>query len=410
MRTQACGAQYCLSEDGMILRKTVLAAGALVALLATASVGSAKPAAPAKTGAATPAQCSTKLLVLRPHYPDPVKPLAGAASSLSGAGSTFVAPIMSMWAQAYSKKGTNVAYQPIGSGGGVSQINAQTVDFGASDTPMLDSELAASKGGPILHIPLVLGAVTVSYHVKGVGQGLNFDGPTIGKIYAGEITKWNDPAIKALNPKANLPDESIAVVHRSDGSGTTAVFTDFLTKTSPDWVSKLGGADKSFGKTVAWPVGIGGKGNDGVAALVSQTEGAIGYPELQYAISSKLTYGNVKNKKGTFITPCVATTSAAALKTSFPPDLRTSLTWRGAALAYPITGTTFALVDQNQTDAAKAKALVNFLSWALTTGQNFPATVNYAPMGKILQQKALSQLNKITLNGKAMVKIPISYK
>jgi phosphate transport system substrate-binding protein len=392
----------------MILRKTVLAAGALVALLASASVGSAKPAAPANSGAAAPVQCSTKLLVLRPHYPDPVKPLAGAAGALSGAGSTFVAPIMSMWAQAYSKKGTNVAYQGIGSGGGVSQIDAQTVDFGASDTPMLDTELAAAKGGPILHIPLVLGAVTVSYHVKGVASGLNLDGETIGKIYLGQITTWNDPAIKKLNPKATLPDEAIAVVHRSDSSGTTAVFSDFLTKTSPSWASKLGAG--SFGKTIAWPVGIGGKGNDGVAALVSQTEGAIGYPELQYAISSHLTYANVKNKKGTFVTPCVATTSAAAVKTSFPPDLRTSLTWRGADLAYPITGTTFALVYQKQTDAGKAKALVNFLSWALTTGQNFPATVNYAPMGKILQQKALSQLNKITLDGKPLVKIPISFK
>jgi|KBSMisStaDraftv2_1062788.scaffolds.fasta_scaffold102495_1 phosphate transport system substrate-binding protein len=392
----------------MILRKTVLAAGALVALLASASVGSAKPAGPANSGAAAPVQCSTKLLVLRPHYPDPVKPLAGAAGALSGAGSTFVAPIMSMWAQAYSKKGTNVAYQGIGSGGGVSQIDAQTVDFGASDTPMLDTELAAAKGGPILHIPLVLGAVTVSYHVKGVASGLNLDGETIGKIYLGQITNWNDPAIKKLNPKATLPDEAIAVVHRSDSSGTTAVFSDFLTKTSPSWASKLGAG--SFGKTIAWPVGIGGKGNDGVAALVSQTEGAIGYPELQYAISSHLTYANVKNKKGTFVTPCVATTSAAAVKTSFPPDLRTSLTWRGADLAYPITGTTFALVYQKQTDAGKAKALVNFLSWALTTGQNFPATVNYAPMGKILQQKALSQLNKITLDGKPLVKIPISFK
>jgi phosphate transport system substrate-binding protein len=394
----------------MILRKTVLAAGALVALLATASVGSAKPAASAKSSAAAPVQCSTKLLTLRPHYPDPVKPLAGAAGSLSGAGSTFVAPIMSMWAQAYAKKGTNVAYQGIGSGGGVSQINAQTVDFGASDTPMLDTELAAAKGGPILHIPLVLGAVTVSYHVKGVAAGLKFDGETIGRIFDGEITNWNDGAIKKLNPKINLPDEPIAVVHRSDSSGTTAVFSDFLTKTSPTWTSKLGGPTKSFGKTIAWPVGIGGKGNDGVAALVSQTEGAIGYPELQYAISSKLTYANVKNKKGTFITPCVATTSAAAVKTSFPADLRTSLTWRGADLAYPITGTTFALVYRNQTDAGKAKALVNFLSWALTTGQNFPATVNYAPMGKILQQKALDQLNKITLGGKPLVKIPISFE
>jgi phosphate transport system substrate-binding protein len=392
----------------MILRKTVLAAGALVALLVSASAGSARPTATTTSSAAAPVQCSTKLMTLRPHYPDPVKPLGGAAGSLSGAGSTFVAPIMSMWAQAYSKKGTNVAYQGIGSGGGVSQINAQTVDFGASDTPMLDSELAAAKGGPILHIPLVLGAVTVAYHVKGVKSGLNFDGETIGKIYSGAITSWNDPAIKKLNPKVSLPDEAIATVHRSDSSGTTAVFSDFLTKTSPTWVAKLGAA--SFGKTVAWPNGIGAKGNDGVAALVSQTEGAIGYPELQYAIASHLTYGNVKNKKGTFITPCVATTSAAAVKTSFPSDLRTSLTWRGAALAYPITGTTFALVYQNQTDAPKAKALVNFLSWALTTGQNFPATVNYAPMGKILQQKALSQLNKITLGGKPIVKIPISFE
>ncbi len=394
----------------MILRKTVLAASAVVALLASASVGSARPTAPATSSAAAPVQCSTKLMTLRPHYPDPVKPLAGAASSLSGAGSTFVAPIMSMWAQAYSKKGTNVAYQGIGSGGGVSQISAQTVDFGASDTPMLDTELAAAKGGPILHIPLVLGAVTVAYHVKGVPTGLKLDGETIGRIFDGEITNWADGAIKKLNPKVNLPDEAIAVVHRSDSSGTTAVFTDFLTKTSPSWTAKLGGPTKSFGKVVAWPVGIGGKGNDGVAAQVSQTEGAIGYPELQYAISSKLTYANVKNKRGTFITPCVATTSAAAVKTSFPSDLRTSLTWRGAALAYPITGTTFALVYQNQTDAGKAKALVNFLSWALTTGQNFPATVNYAPMGKILQQKALGQLNKITLGGKPLVKIPISFE
>src|SRR3954468_19360658 len=200
----------------MILRKTVLAAGALVALLASASVGSARPTTPATNSAAAPVQWRTKLNDLRPHYPDPVKPLAGAAGSLSGAGSTFVAPIMSMWASAYAKKGTNVAYQGIGSGGGVSQISAQTVDFGASDTPMLDTELAAAKGGPILHIPLVLGAVTVAYHVKGVASGLNLDGETIGRIFDGEVTNWNDPAIKKLNPKANLPDEAIAPVHRSD--------------------------------------------------------------------------------------------------------------------------------------------------------------------------------------------------
>jgi phosphate transport system substrate-binding protein len=392
----------------MILRKTVLAAGALVALLATASVGSAKPAAPATNGAAAPVQCSTKLLTLRPHYPDPVKPLAGAASSLSGAGATLPGPVYSMWAQAYSKKGTNVAYQAIGSGGGISQINAQTVDFGDSDVPMTDAELAAAKGGPILHIPVVLGAVAMAYNIPGVGGGLNFDADTIGKIYAGQITNWNDGAIKALNPKANLPDLAIAVVHRSDSSGTTGVFTDFLTKASPAWVAKLGAA--SYGKVVAWPVGIGGKGSDGVTALVGQTKGSIGYIELQYAIAGKLTYGNVKNKKGTFITPCIATATAAALKTSFPADMRASLTWKGAPNAYPITATTFMLVYQNQTDAGKAKALVNFLTWALTTGQNFPATINFAPMGKILQQRALAQVNKITLDGKPLVKIPISFK
>lgn len=393
----------------MILRKTLLATGALVALLASASVGSARPTASAKTGAAAPAQCSTKLLTLRPHYPDPVKPLSGAASTLSGAGSTLAQPVINMWAKAYSSKGINVAYQGIGSGGGVSQINAQTVDFGDSDVPMTDQQLAAAKGGPILHIPLVLGAVAMAYNIPGVPSGLNFDGETIGKMFAGEITNWNDPAIKKLNPKANLPDLPIAIVHRSDGSGTTGVFTDFLTKTSPSWVAKLGNGTSS-GTVVAWPTGVGGKGSDGVTAQIGQIKGAFGYIELQYAIAGHLTYGNVKNKKGTFIKPCIATSTAAALKTSFPPDMRASLTWKGAPLAYPITATTFMLVYQNQTDAAKAKAIVNFLTWALTTGQNFPASINYAPMGKILQQRALGQINKIKLNGKPLVKIPISFK
>ena len=393
----------------MILRKTLLASGALVALLASASVGTAKPTTAAASSAAAPVQCSTKLMTLRPHYPNPVKPLAGAASSLSGAGSTLAQPVINMWAKAYSSKGTNVAYQGIGSGGGVSQISAQTVDFGDSDVPMTDAQLASAKGGPVLHIPLVLGAVAMAYNVKGVKSGLNFDGETIGKMFTGQITKWNDPAIKALNPKASLPDETIAIVHRSDGSGTTGVFTDYLTKTSPTWASKLG-TPGSQGTVVAWPTGIGAKGSDGVTGLIGQTEGSFGYVELQYALAGHLTYGNVKNKKGTFITPCPATSTAAAQKTSFPADMRASLTWKGAALAYPITATTFALVYQNQTDAGKAKAIVNFLTWALTTGQNFPATINYAPMGKILQQRALGQVNKIMLDGKPLVKIPISFE
>jgi phosphate transport system substrate-binding protein len=224
------------------------------------------------------------------------------------------------------------------------------------------------------------------------------------------IKTWNDPAIKKLNPGVNLPNEPIAIAHRSDSSGTTAVFTTYLTQTSPTWKSKLGGPATSHGKVVAWPTGIGGKGNDGVSAIINQTEGAVGYVELQYAVAQHLTYGMVKNSAGTFIEPCPATVTAAANKTFFPPNLKTSLTNRPGPLAYPISATTYALVYQNQTDPAKAKALINFFSWALTTGQNFPASINYAPLGHTLQQKSLNQLNLIKLNGKALVHIPISTK
>ena len=247
---------------------------------------------------------------------------------------------------------------------------------------MLDTELAAAKGGPILHIPLVLGAVTVAYHVKGVGRASTSTARRSARSSRAQITKWNDPAIKKLNPKANLPDEAIAVVHRSDGSGTTAVFTDFLTKTSPEWVAKLGGADKSFGKTVAWPVGIGGKGNDGVSALVARPKARSATPSSSTRSRSTAHVRQRQEQEGHVHHAVRRDDQRRGRQDILPGDLRTSLTWRGAALAYPITGTTFALVYQNQTDAGKAKALVNFLSWALTTGQNFPATVNYAPDGQ----------------------------
>jgi len=324
---------------------------------------------------------------------------------LSGAGSTFVAPVMSVWAKDYSQSdGVQVAYQPIGSGGGVQQIVAGTVDFGASDTPMKDSELTAAKFGPILHIPLTLGAVVPAYNVKGVQTGLKFDGDTLGKIFAGKITKWNDPALVALNSGANLPDQPIAVAHRSDGSGTTAVWTDFLTKESPMWVQALGGSDRSFGKDIAWPVGIGGKGNEGVSGVINQTDGSIGYVELAYALAQNLNYGVVKNKTGNFIQPCVATITAGTQGIAYPPDLRVSLTDGPDLHAYPITGTTYALVNQNQTDAAKAKALVNFFSWTLSTGQDDAASVNYAPLGKDLQALAMGMVQKITLNGGPVAK------
>lgn len=341
----------------------------------------------------------------KPGYPRTIPKIDGGATSLSGAGSTFVAPAMSVWTKNYSQSdGVQVAYQPIGSGGGVQQIIAGTVDFGASDTPMKDSELAATKFGPILHIPLTLGAVVPTYNVKGVQTGLKFDGDTLGKIFAGKITKWNDSALVALNPGTTLPEQPIAVAHRSDGSGTTAVWTDFLTKESPTWVQTLGGPDRSFGKDIAWPVGIGGKGNEGVSGVINQTDGSIGYVELAYVLAQSLNYGLVKNKAGNFIQPCVATITAGTQGIAYPPDLRVSLTDGSDPNAYPITGTVYGLVYQNQTDPAKAKALVNFFSWTLSNGQDDAASVNYAPLGKDLQGLAIGMVQKITVNGGPVAK------
>jgi len=340
----------------------------------------------------------------KPGYQNTINKIDGAKTDLSGAGATFVAPMMSVWTKDYASQGIKVAYQSIGSGGGVKQISAQTVDFGASDTPMKDPELADAKGGPILHVPLVLGAVVPTYHVKGVSSGLKFTGEVLGKIFAGEITKWNDPALAEINQGTTLPDQPIAVVHRSDGSGTTAVFTDYLTKASPSWVTKLGGADRSKGKEVAWPTGIGGKGNEGVSGQVGQTEGALGYVELSYALAQDLTYGLVKNKAGKFIQPCVDTVAAATVGVQFPADLRTSLTDEPGPDAYPITGTTYALIYQNQTDKATAAALVSFFGWVLSSGQDEATSINYTPLGKDLQGLAYGQLKKVTGGGQPWVK------
>lgn len=388
-----------------MFRKTTITAVAAIAAASwvtacgsTGNIGAGSTAQAAQEGQICGQQSAAK-----PGYPRAIAKLDGGASTLSGAGSTFVAPVMSVWTKNYSQSdGVQVAYQSIGSGGGVQQIIAGTVDFGASDTPMKDSELATAKSGPILHIPLTLGAVVPTYNVKGIQTGLKFDGDTLGKIFAGKITKWNDPALAALNQGTTLPDEPIAVAHRSDGSGTTAVWTDYLTKESPTWVQTLGGPDKSFGKDIAWPVGIGGKGNEGVSGVINQTDGSIGYVELAYALAQNLNYGQVKNKAGNFIQPCVATITAGTEGVAYPPDLRVSLTDGSNPNAYPITGTVYGLVNQNQTDAPKAKALVNFFSWVLSAGQDDAASVNYAPLGKDLQGLAMGQVHKITLNGNAV--------
>ncbi|MGO8963727.1 phosphate ABC transporter substrate-binding protein PstS [Mycobacterium sp.] len=388
--------------EALMFRKTTITAVIAIAATSwatacgnTSNIGASSTAPAAQAGQICGQQSAAK-----PGYPRTIPKIDGGASALSGAGSTFVAPVMSVWTKSYSESdGVQVAYQSIGSGGGVQQIIAGTVDFGASDTPMKDSELAAAKVGPVLHIPLTLGAVVPTYNVKGVPTGLKFDGDTLGKIFAGKITKWNDPALVALNPGTTLPDQPIAVAHRSDGSGTTAVWTDYLSKESPTWVQTLGGPGNSFGKDIAWPVGIGGKGNEGVSGVVNQIDGSIGYVELAYALAQNLNYGQVKNKAGNFIQACVATITAGTEGIAYPADLRVSLTDGSDPHAYPITGTVYGLVYQKQTDPAKAKALVNFFSWVLSTGQDQAASVNYAPLGKDLQGLAIGQLHKITLNG-----------
>jgi phosphate transport system substrate-binding protein len=386
-----------------MLRKVLVAGGVVLALgTAVAAYAGTAPSGQRGAKAAPPKNPCSAGHSVRPNYTSPIK-ISGGSSTLSGAGSTFVAPMMSVWSAAYAKEtGVQVAYQSIGSGGGQAQISAGTVDFGASDIPMTADALAKAKG-PLLHIPLVLGAVVPTYNVKGLKSGLKFDGETLGRIFAGDITKWDDPALKRLNPGVDLPGEPIAVAHRSDGSGTTGVWTDFLTKTSPTWVKKLGGAAQSRGLVVAWPVGIGGKGNEGVSGVVRQTEGAIGYVELAYAIAQRLPYGDVKNKDGNFVHPCVATVSLAASVAKFPPHLKTSLTNEPGEFAYPVTGTVYGLVYVNQTDAAKAKAVVRFFNWVFTKGQNLAAQINYSPLGVSLWRKSIGQLYKIKLNGKPLV-------
>lgn len=398
----------------MRARFSAVAAGVLGVALAAAGCGSTgnvssngAPSSGASTVAAGPgfgaanAKLCSGTVNTTPDYKNTIATIAGGAKTISGAGSTFAAPLYSTWAGAYNKAtGVAVAYASIGSGGGIAAVQANTVNFGDSDAGMAPADLALAKGGPVLQIPLLLGAVVPTYNVPGVGAGLKFTGSVLGEIYAGKITNWDDPALKALNPGVKLPSLPIAVAHRSDGSGTTNIFTNYLTKESPAWVSKLGGPARSQGLTVAWPVGIGGKGNEGVSAVVAQTKGALGYLESDFAIAEHLTYGQVQNKSGSFIEPCIQTIIPAVDGVTFPPNLNTFLTDGSNPGVYPITGTSYALVYQHQTSKPIAAGLINFFSWVLSTGQNLNASVFYAPLGSALQKLAVAQLKKITVNGK----------
>jgi len=306
------------------------------------------------------------------------------AQELNGAGATFPAPIYQKWFAEYgAKTGVRINYQPIGSGGGIKQIPAKSVDFGASDAPMNQSELDGAPG--ILHIPTVAGAVVVAYNVPGVGPGIRLTSDVIADIFLGKITKWNDPRITKLNPGTNFPSSGITPFHRSDGSGTTNIFTTYLAENSGEWKDTVGA-----NKSVKWPKGLGGKGNAGVAALIKQTEGGIGYIELAYAITNVIPYAAVRNAKGAYIYPSVESTTVAVEGSSLPADFRKVITNTSAPKGYPITGFTFLLVYPNSKPELK-----KFLIWALTDGEKEAASMNYAPLPENVQKRALAVVNKL---------------
>jgi phosphate transport system substrate-binding protein len=328
----------------------------VLALLALACSSGERSAKPGETGASSPSR---------------------GGADLTGAGATFPNPLYTKWFDAYAKQtGVRINYQSIGSGGGIRQFTEGTVDFGATDGPMNDNQIAAVKGNA-LHVPTVLGAVAVTYNLPASSR-LKLDGATLADIFLGKITRWSDRQLAALNPGVKLPDQDIIVIHRSDGSGTTFIFTDYLSKISPEWKTKVGNAT-----SVDWPVGLGGKGNEGVTQQVKQTQGGIGYVELIYAISNNLPYATLKNASGAFVEPTLKSVTAAAAGTSLAPesDFRVSITNAKGPEAYPISSYTWLLIHQVMPDAAKATKLHDFLEWMLKPEpQRMAADLHYSPL------------------------------
>ena len=319
--------------------------------------------------------------------------IGASAQNINGAGATFPYPIYSKWFTEYNQQHPSVKinYQSIGSGGGIRQVSEGTVDFGATDGPMNDDQIKSAKV-KTMHIPTVLGAVVPVYNIPGVNKDLNFSGDVIADIYLGKITMWNDPRIAKDNPGVNLPGNAILPVYRSDGSGTTYIFTDYLSKVSSDWASKVG-----KNTSVKWPTGIGQKGNEGIAGMVRQSPNSFGYVELIYAVQNKMSYGSVKNKDGKFVRASTdgATAAAAASAKVMPADFRISITNATGATSYPISSFTWLLIPTHSTDPAKGKALVDFLGWMLDHGQSEASTLSYAPLPKPVQdmvRKSITQL------------------
>ena len=318
-----------------------------------------------------------------------------AALQLTGAGATFPYPIYSKWFDEYHKlhPDIEVNYQSIGSGGGIRQVTDGTVDFGATDGPMNDEQIKAFKdkhGFGILHFPTVIGAVVPSYNLADVKGSLKFTPNTLAGIFLGKITKWNDPELVKTNPAANLPNAGIVVAHRADGSGTTYVWTDYLSKVSDEWAKTVG-----KGTAVKWPVGLGGKGNEGVAAIIKNTPNSIGYVELVYALRSDMPFGEVRNKAGKFIKADLASASAAAAGVAMPDDFRVSITDSAAPDAYPIASFTWLLIPERISDPAKKATIVKLLNWVLTDGQSMTSKLSYAPLPKSVTAKEVKAISGI---------------
>ncbi len=325
--------------------------------------------------------------------------LAGAmitahATDLNAAGATFPAPIYQKWFEVYKSEHPKVQvnYQSIGSGGGIRQLSAGTVDFGASDAPMTDDQMSKITAFKVLHFPTVMGAVVPTYNVTGLAKDLRFSGDTLADIFLGKIAKWNDPRLVQDNPGANLPNASITVVHRSDGSGTTFVWSDYLSKVSPEWKSKVGAQT-----SLSWPVGLGQKGNEGVAGFVKQTPNSIGYVELIYAVQNKMGYGFVKNAAGVFLKADLAgvTAAAAGAAQSMPSDFRVSITNAPGKAAYPISTFTWLLMPNKIPNPAKRADIKAFLEWMLTSGQSYCAELSYAPLPKEVIAEEMKQIDRI---------------
>jgi phosphate transport system substrate-binding protein len=321
--------------------------------------------------------------------------LGAQTVQINGAGATFPYPIYSKWFAEYNKMHPNVQinYQPQGSGAGIKQLQSKTVFFGATDGPMTQEQLLASPG-PILHFPTVLGGVVPVYNIPNVSQELKFTGDVLARAFLGTITKWNDPAIAKLNPDVNLPNTDITIVHRAEGSGTTYIWVDYLSKVSPDFKKRVGVAT-----SVQWPVGLGGKGNEGVSGLVTQTPGSLGYVELIYALQQKITYGSVQNMNGKFVKASTASVTAAAnsAASKMPADFRVSITNAPGDDVYPISSFTWLLLYENAADKAQAKIMVDFMKWALGDGQKFAPDLGYAPLPQSVIEQELKALAKVKL-------------